>query len=137
MSITYYRNEYGGYLGITTETAMGGTVFVGRGPDRDGGPDTVREQAYHVNQLKRMTKVDPRDVPDQWMVAIGYEEPRVEPIEPVIPWQPEREPEEITVYDIRFPWEVPSRPATTEQRRFASNMLAAGVVLGILWWFIL
>jgi hypothetical protein len=45
MSITYYRDEHRGYLGVTGESPKGfqGIVFVGRGPEPRGAPETVHE----------------------------------------------------------------------------------------------
>ena len=138
MSITYYQDEHDGYLGVTEESPRGfrGIIFVGRGPDPGGGPETVYEQAYAADQLRRLERVDPRDVPAEWMEAIGYEEP-------VEPYEPEPEPEEITVYDIRFPWEVPSPvPLRNSKPRKAKPLIRdpvfqvamlAGVIVGGLW----
>ena len=77
MSITYYQDEHGGYLGVTSESPQGfrGIVFVGRGPEPGGGPETVHEQAYATDQLGRLERVVPCDVPAEWMEVIGYEEP--------------------------------------------------------------
>ena len=144
MRITYYQDEHGGYLGVTEESPKGfqGVVFVGCGPRPGGGHETVHEQAYAIDQLRRLERVEACDVPADWMEAIGYEEPVVvEPYEP----EPEPEPEEVTVYDIRFPWEVPPPPvaplrnstppkAKTPIRDpvFQVAMLA-GVIVGGLW----
>jgi len=135
MSITYYQDEHGGYLGVTGESPKGfrGIIFVGRGPEPGGGPETVHEQAYATDQLGRLDRVDPWDVPAEWMETIGYEEP-VEPYEP----EPKPEREEVTVYDIRFPWEVPPQaPPRTgtpliRDPVFQVAMLA-GVIVGGLW----
>jgi|GEM_PF-6975961 len=140
MNVTYYQDEHGGYLGVTDESPKGfqGVVFVGCGPQPGGGPETVAEQAYAVDQLQRLEPIAPRDVPAEWMEAIGYEEP-VEPYEP----EPESQPEEITVYDIRFPWEVPSPvPLRESKPRKAKPLIRdpvfqvamlAGVIVGGLW----
>ena len=144
MGVTYYQDEYGGYLGVTDESPKGfqGVVFVGSGPRPGGGSETVHEQAYAPDQLRRLEQVEAGDVPAEWMEAIGYEEPVV--VEPYKP-EPEPEPEEIIVYDIRFPWEVPSpAPPQTAPRKskplirdpvFQVAMLA-GVIVGGLrcWW---
>lgn len=136
MRVTYYQDEYGGYLGVAEESPKGftGVVFVGRGPLPGGGPETVSEQAYATDQLRRLRRVEPCDVPAEWMEAIGYEEPVVV--------EPEPEPEEGTVYDIHFPWEIPSSvpPQTTLRNSkplvrdpvFQVAMLA-GVIVGGLW----
>ena len=132
MSITYYQDEHGGYLGVTGESPKGfrGIVFVGRGPQPGGGPGTVHEQAYATGQLRRLKRVEPWEVPAEWMVAIGYEEP-VRAHEP----GPESKPDEITVHDIRFPWEVPPQAPPRKgkplirDRVFQAAMLA-GVIVG-------
>lgn len=135
MSITYYRDEHGGYLGVTAESPKGfrDIVFVGRGSEPGGGPETVHEQAYAADQLGRLDRVDPWDVPAEWTEAIGYEAP-------VEPYEPELETEEVTVYDIRFPWEVP--PSAPSRRAkplirdpvFQVAMLA-GIIVGGLWYW--
>ena len=140
MSISYYRDEHGGYLGVTEDSPKGfkGIVFVGRGSEPGGGPETVHEQGYAADQLRRLEQIEPWDVPAEWMEAIGYEAP-------VEPYKPESEPEEVTVYDIRFPWEVPSPvPRQIAPRNdkplkplicdpvFQVAMLA-GVIVGGLW----
>jgi len=138
MSITYYQDEHGGYLGVTGESPKGfrGIIFVGRGPEPGGGPETVHEQAYATDQLGRLDRVDPWDVPAEWMETIGYEEP-VEPYEP----EPEPEREEVTVYDIRFPWEVPPQAPPRKSKPlirdpvFQVAMLAGVIVRGLwCWW---
>ena len=138
MRITYYQDEHGGYLGVTEESPEGftGVVFVGRGPLPGGGPETVSEQGYATDQLRRLRRVEPCDVPTEWMEAIGYEEPVV-----VEPYEPEPEPDEVTVYDIRFPWEVPP-PAPKSPLRNRKPLIRdpvfqgatlAGVIVGGLW----
>jgi len=136
MSITYYQDEHGGYLGVTGGSPKGfrGIVFVGRGPQPGGGPGTVHEQAYATNQLRRLKRVEPWEVPAEWMVAIGYEEP-VRAHEAEL----ESVSGEVTVYDIRFPWEVPSASATAKgtplirDQVFQAAMLA-GVIVGGMWY---
>ena len=132
MNVTYYQDEHGGYLGVTDESPKGfqGVVFVGCGPQPGGGPETVAEQAYAVDQLRRLKQVDPRDVPAEWMEAIGYEEPVVAELEP--------EPEEVTVYDIRFPWEVPPQVPPRKGKPLIRDpvfqvAVLAGVIVGGLW----
>jgi len=133
MSITYYQDEHGGYLGVTDESPKGfrGVIFVGRGPEPGGGPETVHEQGYATDQLGRLDRVDPWDVPAEWMEAIGYEAP-------VEPCEPGPEPEEVTVYDIRFPWEIPSQaPPRKDQPLIRDPVfqvaMLSGVIVGGLW----
>jgi hypothetical protein len=133
MSITYYQDEHGGYLGVTGESPKGfrGIIFVGRGPEPGGGPETVHEQAYAMDQLGRLDRVDPCDVPAEWMETIGYEEP-------VEPYEPEPEPEEVTVCDIRFPWEVPPQVPPRKGKPLIRDpvfqvAMLAGVIVGSLW----
>ena len=133
MSVTYYQDGHGGYLGLTEESPNGfkGVVFVGRGPQPGRGPESVSEQAYAVDQLRRLERV----VPAEWMAAIGYEEPVV--VEPCKP-EPEPEPEEIIVYDIRFPWEVPPRAPPRKATPLVRDpvfqvAMLAGVIVGGLW----
>ena len=75
MKITYYRDPFGSYHGITDESPNGlaGCVYVGRGPD-ERGIETVKERAYAINVLQKWTRVD--EVPDEWLEAIGYEKVR-------------------------------------------------------------
>jgi len=137
MSITYYQDEHGGYLGVTGESPKGfrGIIFVGRGPEPGGGPETMHEQAFATDQLGRLDRVDPWDVPAEWMEAIGYEEP-------VEPYEPESEPEheEVTVYDIRFPWEVPPQTPPRNDKPLIRDpvfqvAMLAGVIGGLwCWW---
>jgi hypothetical protein len=136
MRITYYQDEHGGYLGVTEESPKGftGVVFVGRGPQPGGGPETVSEQAYATDQLRRLRRVEPCDVPAEWMEAIGYEEPVVVEPEP----DPEPDAEEVTVYDIRFPWEVPPPAPQAEAKPLIRDpvfqvAMLAGVIVGGLW----
>ena len=82
MKITYYRDPFGGYHGVTDESPKGlaGCVCAGRGPKERGGIETVKERAYAVQHLQKWTRVD--EVPDDWLEAIGYEvriEPETEP----------------------------------------------------------
>lgn len=137
MRVTYYQDEYGGYLGATEESPKGfkGVVFVGRGPQPGGGPEAVTEQAYAANQLRRLEPVDPCDVPAEWIEAIGYEEPVV--VEPRQP-EPEPEREEVTVYDVRFPWEVPPQAPPRKGKPLIRDpafqvAMLAGVIVGGLW----
>lgn len=82
MKIAYYRDENGGYHGVTDECPRGfqHIVYAGRG-SKLGDPVDIRdivEQAYPVDQLKKWELVEPTDVPDAWFDAIGYEK-RPEP----------------------------------------------------------
>ena len=135
MSVTYYQDEHGGYLGVTEKSPKGfkGVVFVGCGPRPGGGPETVHEQGYATDQFRRLRRVEPCDVPAEWMEAIGYEEPVV-----VEPYKPDPEPEEVTVYDIRFPWEVPPQAPPRKGKPLIRDpvfqvAMLAGVIVGGLW----
>ena len=97
MKITYYRDPFGGYHGVTDESPKGldGCVCAGRGPDEHGGIETVKERAYAVQHLRKWTRVE--DVPDEWLEAIGYEvqsETAPEPL-PEPTFEPVSEPENI------------------------------------------
>lgn len=82
----YFKGE-NGYVGLTGECPKGmdGAIYMGRGPVRGFGIESVCEQPYPVAQLQKMEQVKPEDVPDDWFDAIGLEE-RPEP-------EPEPEPE--------------------------------------------
>lgn len=65
------------------------------------------------------------------MEAIGYEKP-------VEPYEPEPEREEVTVYDIRFPWEVPPQAPPRKGKPLIRDpvfqvAMLVGVIVGGLW----
>lgn len=74
--LEFLQEPDGRYVAVTSESTMGGTVFVGRGSTIvGGGPESVGERAFHLNQLKRCKKVALADVPPEWLAAFGYEAP--------------------------------------------------------------
>jgi hypothetical protein len=103
MRIRYFQDA-GGYLAVTNETPKGplrGLVFVGRGP-AGGGIETIREQAYATDQLLKLVPV--LDVPDEWVLALGYEQPAPKFVPPL----PEPKPDP---YDA---WAASYAPRTVE-----------------------
>ncbi len=113
MKVTYYLSD-DNYHGVTDESPQGfaNCVYAGRGPRHHQGPESVHEQGYSISQLQRWEKVDPTDVPDEWLDAIGYEK------------RPERKPK---------PERKPMRFEIKDQERLESlekvvKMLEAGMV---------
>ena len=54
------------------------------------------------------------------------------------PYEPEPEPQEVTVYDIRFPWEVPPQAPLRQAKPLIRDpvfqvAMLAGVIVGGLW----
>ncbi len=79
MKITYYK-QAGGYIAVTNECppTFKNVIFVGRGTKPGGtGLDDIIEQCYTVTDLKKLTAVNKHDVPDGWVIALGYEKPMV------------------------------------------------------------
>ena len=82
MKVTYFRDPFGGYHGVTDESPKGltGCICAGRGPEEQGGIETIKERAYAVKQVQKWTRVE--EVPAEWLEEIGYEvrpEPEFEP----------------------------------------------------------
>lgn len=118
MKIAYYLDENGGYHGVTDESPVGFShvVYAGKGP-KLGDPansDTMVEQAYPVEQLKKWELVKPADVPDAWFYAIGYEK---------------REPAPEPAPDPKLRFEIKDGPDRVEGLDEIVRKLAAGYVL--------
>lgn len=149
MGITYFRVDTG-YIAVTTESPKGfkDIVFVGKGPKPGGGPDTVVEQAWAVNQLQGFEKVKADDVPDDWFAAFGYEQrqpkpeptpepaPEPEPVEPEAAPLPPEPPVEIDV--SWWPFNPPAAPKkmTAGDRRQADLIVLAIVLAAVVFAFL-
>jgi hypothetical protein len=95
MGIRYFHDACG-FIAVTPETPKGplkGLVFVGRGPTVPGKIVTIQEQAYSTEQLLKLMPLSSLDVPDEWIAALGYEQPK-HPLEPPTfsPQSPEPKP---------------------------------------------
>lgn len=120
MNVTYFRDPFGGYHGVTDESPKGlaGCVCAGRGPEEQGGIKTVKERAYAVKQVQKWTRV--KEVPAEWLDAIGYEvrpesEPRLEELElEFVPWRGV-DPSELMRDPLFWP--------------------LSAVIFAVLWWF--
>lgn len=82
----YYRIP-GGFIAVTDEGPkkgpMKGLVLVGRGPKPGGGPETACEQAFAITELQKLCSVRLDEVPDPWLVALGYDDPPTPPVEEI------------------------------------------------------
>ena len=125
---TYFRCE-DGFVGVTDESpkGMGGMVFAGRGPLPGQGLDSVREQAYGINQLYKMEKIRADDVPDDWFAMIGYER-RVKP-EPI----PEQNVVPITIElpGDRLRRKILAEPGAPEHSQWQKEQLQFWILLAI------
>lgn len=72
MTATYYK-QGDHYIAVTGESPKGfkGVLLIGRGPNDAGD---IVEQVYAVNVLRTLQPVALRDVPEHWVVALGYDE---------------------------------------------------------------
>jgi hypothetical protein len=77
----YFKTEDGGYVGLTGQCPREalGFVFLGRGPIRGFGVESVCDRPYTDKDLAKMSMVNAGDVPEDWFKAIGLEERPVEP----------------------------------------------------------
>lgn len=130
---SYYLDDQGGYHGITEECPpkFKGVLFVGRGGKT---PDTVHEQVYALNVLQKMASVPVSDVPDEWLLAIGYDaplEPEPEPLpEPEINFygsDPDRQVIDITWWP--FAGSTPPAKPQTAEERFWQDVVVLGMAL--------
>lgn len=136
MKIKYFRDGQR-YTAVTDQVVLGGSVHVGKGPVLDQGVESVKEQAYYVAQISKWTEVQPWEVPDEWMLAFGYEAPvappqRVEIREPKV-----REPQRsrqararrIEIDVTWWPFNLPERKRYTNAQMwcFLGGLVFAGV----------
>lgn len=76
-----------GFIRVTNEDLkkgpLKGLVLVGRGPKAGGGPQTVGEQVLAKVHFAKLVRVDPGQIPDDWLQALGYDWPRpaLKPVE--------------------------------------------------------
>ena len=59
-------------MGAGSSLRVAGSRSGVRGSEPGGGPESVHEQGYATDQLGGLDRVDPWDVPAEWMEAIGY-----------------------------------------------------------------
>ena len=78
MGIRYFQEACGFICRHTggAEGAAQGPGFVGRGPTVPGKNVTIQEQAYSTEQLLKLMPLSSLDVPDEWIAALGYEQPK-------------------------------------------------------------
>jgi hypothetical protein len=71
MKVSYFKTGHG-YTAVTNRSPKGfkGVVFLGRGSD--SGIEAIQERAWAWNQLAEMEEVPEVDVPDKWLLALGY-----------------------------------------------------------------
>ena len=104
MRIRYFQDA-GGFIAVTQETPKGplkGLVVVGRGPTVPGKIGTIQEQAYSTEQLLKLVPLSPLSVPDEWIAALGYEQPKHPPEPPTFSLQaPEPKPPRETPWRER------------------------------------
>lgn len=79
MKIAYFKTDTG-YIAVTDESPKGfkDVLYVGKG----GSINKIEEQVFEISQLRKLTKVNLKDVPDAWLLALGYDHPPMPKPEP-------------------------------------------------------
>jgi len=132
LNTTYFRNK-SGYLGVTKQSPAGmkGLIFIGRGPQEGGGIESVCEQGYPLDSLKRMERVKAADVPDDWFAAIGLEKPEPKPEPTPMPTPPPRP----VVIDLTLPClTTASDKRHPEFDRFSQQWMIVTLLIALLLW---
>ena len=122
-----------GFIGVTDECPRGmkELAYAGRGPLPGQGIESVCDQAYARNQLKKIQQVAAEDVPNDWFAAIGLEERQ----------EPEPEPRTVELV-IQFPWEGRkkkkkcAKPGTRRYRREQIRWWIALAISAAITWYI-
>jgi len=80
MKTTYYRTG-SDYFAVTDESPkeFKGVLFVGRG----GTLGSITEQVYEISALRKLKPVPLKDMPNEWLLALGYDKPIVRKPKPV------------------------------------------------------
>lgn len=134
--VTYYQIGQT-YVAVTNRSPKGfkDVLFLGR-----GGPlDKIEETAFERGQLAKMQKVALADVPEEWLIALGYDSPPAPPKEDLVV---DTEGELVTwlpPMECRAAVELPKLDDAPDQRTLRDVGLLAGIAIGLLlyWWGIL
>jgi len=78
MKITYYQADHG-YIAVTDQSPpkFKDVLYIGKGSKSGGSLTDITEQAYCVSQLAKMEILARKDVPADWVTALGYDQPVV------------------------------------------------------------
>jgi hypothetical protein len=134
MKVAYFQTGMG-YVAVTDESPKGfkDVLYVGK-----GGPlDKIEEQVFEATQIRRLTKVALKDVPDAWLLALGYDYPPMPAPEPKPSPEPALEPvEESPLFDpdtFDLLAYVPIRRQPAAQASHGSSLgLIIGILIGII-----